>query len=205
MLRVHRIPFSTNVERVALAAAHKGLEVEWVDHDPADRSAVRALSGQDQVPVAELDGEVVVDSMRIVERLERLVPDPPLYPRCAAQRARVELFVEWFNEVWKGPPNAIEAEERRPEPDRRRVAALSARLRGWLDLFEGLLAGGDHLVGDAFTAADVCAFPFLKYAAGRDPSDEEPFHRILAEHQPLGTDHPRLRAWIARVDARPRA
>jgi hypothetical protein len=24
VLRVHRIPFSTNVERVALAAAHKG-------------------------------------------------------------------------------------------------------------------------------------------------------------------------------------
>ena len=36
-MRVHRIPFSTNVERVALAAAHKGLAIEWVDHDPGDR------------------------------------------------------------------------------------------------------------------------------------------------------------------------
>lgn len=99
MLRVHRIPFSTNVERVALAAAHKGLAVEWVDHDHADRSEVRALSGQDLVPVAELDGEVVVDSMRIVERLEALAPDPPLYPEDPAARARVDVFVEWFNEV----------------------------------------------------------------------------------------------------------
>ena len=41
-LRVYRIPFSTNVERVALAAGHKGLEVEWVDVDPHDRSAVEA-------------------------------------------------------------------------------------------------------------------------------------------------------------------
>ena len=93
-LRVHRIPFSTNVERVALAAGHKGLEVEWVDHDPRDRSAVRALSGQDLVPVAELDGEVVVDSMRIVERIERLAPEPPLYPRDPAGRARVQVFVD---------------------------------------------------------------------------------------------------------------
>ena len=27
-LRLYRIPFSTNVERVALALAHKGVEVE---------------------------------------------------------------------------------------------------------------------------------------------------------------------------------
>jgi maleylpyruvate isomerase len=131
MLRVHRIPFSTNVERVALAAAHRGLAVEWVAHDPADRSAIRALSGQDLVPVAELDGgEVLVDSTRILARLEILVPDPPLYARDAAAHARVEVFVEWFNEVWKGPPNAIEAEERRPDPDTARIAALSARVRG---------------------------------------------------------------------------
>jgi hypothetical protein len=43
---VHRIPFSTNVERVALAAAHKGIAVDWVDHDAADRSAITELSGQ---------------------------------------------------------------------------------------------------------------------------------------------------------------
>src|SRR5919199_3004239 len=104
MLRVHRIPFSTNVERVALAAGHKGLEVEWIDHDPADRSAIRALSGQDLVPVAEIDGEVVFDSMRIVERIEALAPDPPLYPHDLAQRGAVDVFIEWFNEVWKRPP-----------------------------------------------------------------------------------------------------
>jgi hypothetical protein len=40
------------------------LGVDWVDHDPADRSAIRALSGQDLVPVMELDGEVVSDSFR---------------------------------------------------------------------------------------------------------------------------------------------
>ena len=36
VLRVHRIPFSTNVERVALAAGHKGVPVTWVDHDAAE-------------------------------------------------------------------------------------------------------------------------------------------------------------------------
>ena len=51
----------------------------------------------------------------------------------------------------------------------------------------------------------VCAFPFLKYALLQDSQDTETFHRVLGEYQPLGDGHPRLRAWIARVDALPRA
>ena len=203
-LRVHRIPFSTNVERVALAAGHKGLEVEWVDHDAADRSAIVALSGQELVPVAEIGGDVVFDSMRIVERIEELAPDPPLYPADSAHRAGVFVFVEWFNEVWKVPPNLIAAEEEKPAPDGAMIEALGARMRGWLDVFENLLDGSEHLLGE-FGAADVCAFPFLKYALLREPDDDELFHRVLEDHMALGDEHPRLRDWIARVDQRPRA
>jgi glutathione S-transferase len=205
VLRVHRIPFSTNVERVALAAAHKDVEVSWVDHDPADRSAIAALSGQELVPVAEFSGEVVVDSMAIVERLEELVPEPSLYPADEAARAAAEVFVTWFDEVWKAPPNeladALDAGSAEPG----KVAELAALLQARLDVFEHLLAGGDFLFGDAVSVADVCAFPFLRYALVHDPTDTETFHRVLSEHQVLGEDHPRLRAWIERMDALPRA
>jgi glutathione S-transferase len=116
----------------------------------------------------------------------------------------MDIFIEWFNEVWKAPPNAIEAELAREWPDLERVAALSTRLRNWLDVFENLLHGRDHLLSDEFSAADCIAFPFLKFATIRDPRDDEAFHVILEQHQPLGTRHPRLAAWIERVDARPR-
>jgi maleylpyruvate isomerase len=205
VLRVHRIPFSTNVERVALAAAHKNLEVVWVDHSPEDRSAIRALSGQDLVPVAELEGEVVVDSMEIVERLEVLAPDPPLYPADPAARAEMDVFVSWFNGVWKVPPNQLAEELDGPDPDSSRVVELGGVISARLQLFEDLLSGRDFLLGDRLSAADVCAFPFLKYALLHDPEDTETFHRVLMEHQPLGDSHPRLRAWIERVDAMPRA
>jgi glutathione S-transferase len=205
MLRVHRIPFSTNVERVALAAGHKGLEIDWVDHEAADRSAIVALSGQELVPVAELDGEVVVDSMRIVERIEELAPDPPLYPSDPSARGVVDVFVEWFNEVWKVPPNRIADEECQAVPDRDLIARLGVRMTGWLALFEDLLDGRDHLLSDEFGAADVCAFPFLKYALLREPDDDEVFHRVLEEHMRLGDGYARVQGWIARVDERPRA
>jgi glutathione S-transferase len=197
---VHRIPFSTNVERVALAAAHKDIVVDWVDHDPADRSAIRALSRQDFVPVAELDGQVIVDSPVILRELERRVPDPPLWPAEPARRAEADVFVDWFNRVWKVAPNRMA-----DEPGALEQAAWAAELRGSLDRFEALLTGRDFLLGDRFGIADVIAFPFLKYAASIEPDDPDPFHHVLAEHLALGEGYARLRGWIARCDGLPRA
>jgi glutathione S-transferase len=211
MLRLYRAPFSTNVERVALALAHKGIEVESVEISYADRSPVVEVSGQPLVPVLVDGDRVIPDSTRILRHLEERWPDPPLFPRDPARRAELDVFLEWFNEVWKLPPNAIEEELRRDQPDRDRISALSARMRGWLDLFEEMLDGRDHLFGD-FSAADCAAFPFLKFAKLRDPADDELFHRILEDNlRPDGagqegpSGHPRLSAWIDRVNERPRA
>ncbi len=204
-MRLFRIPFSTNVERVALALAHKGLEAESVWIDPADRSEVERVSGQPLVPVLE-DGAVVVsDSAVILEHLERRFPEPALYPRAAARRAEVQVFIDWFNRVWKGPPNEIAAERGKPSPDRARIEELGQQMAAWLDVFEALLVGREYLMGE-FSAADCAAFPFLKYAAGLRPADDdELFHVILERYQPLGDAHPNLEAWIRRVDERPRA
>ncbi len=116
-MRLYRIPFSTNVERVALALAYKGLQAEPVEIDPNNRSPVVAASGQELVPVLDDDGRIVFDSTRILEYLEERYPDPPLYPREPARRAECVLLVDWFNRVWKSAPNAIEAELRQVNPD----------------------------------------------------------------------------------------
>jgi glutathione S-transferase len=192
-ITLYRAPFSTNVERVSLALAYKGLEVESVEIDYADRSAVVAVSGQGLVPVIVDDGHVVNDSLAILRYLERRNPDPPLF----APGAILDVFMEWFDAVWKVPPNAIA-----DEPDGPDVEAHAARMDGWLDTFERLLEGRDHLLGD-FSAADCVAFPFLKYARPEPPPDDDPFHHVLAERQSL-EGRANLAAWIERVDARPR-
>jgi glutathione S-transferase len=203
-MRTYRIPFSTNVERVALALGHKGLETEWVDVDPRDRSPVEEISGQPLVPVLVDDRGVHADSTAIIAYLEERYPDRPLYPRDEPGRTEVTLFVDWFNRVWKRPPNEIQAELGKPAPDQARIAELRAELAGSLDHFERLLAGRDYLYGE-FSVADCAAFPFLKYALLFDPADDEPFHRILVENLALDGRHARVAEWIARVDAHPRA
>lgn len=204
-LRVYRIPFSTNVERVALALAHKGLEVDSVLVDPADRSEVVRVSGQELVPVL-VDGDtVVVDSTAILEHLEERFPEPRLYPLDTARRAELRLFIDWFNRVWKRPPNLIVAEERKPAPDRARITELAERIADALPIFEDMLTGRDYLFGDALSAADVAVFPFLKYATLWQEGDPDRFHEVLRETQRLDGRFPRLEAWIARIDALPRA
>jgi glutathione S-transferase len=191
---------------VALALAYKGLEAESVVIDYDDRSEVERVSGQGLVPVLVDDGTVVADSMEIVRYLERRNPDPPLYPAEPARREETLVFIDWFNEVWKVAPNAIDDELAGPEPDHGRIEELAAHMAGALDRFERMLTGRDHLMDDEFSAADCAAFPFVKYAAlERDPADDELFHRVLGEYQLLGDDHPRLEDWIRRVDERPRA
>jgi len=205
-LKFYRFPRSTNCERVALALAHKGLVPESVLVDPQDRSPVRQVSGQDLVPVLVFDdGEVAFDSMEVVRRLDERHPERPLYPPDAARRAEMLVFIEWFNRVWKRPPNEIAEELEKGAPDRERIDRLGKAMAQALDLFEAMLGGRDYLMGDRFSAAECCAFPFVKYGALGDGGSAYTFHQVLARYQPIGERHPRLRGWIRRVDAHPRA
>jgi glutathione S-transferase len=195
-VRVYRIPFSTNVERVALALGHKRVEVEWVDVDPDDRSPVVNASGQELVPVLIADdGQVLTDSPRILRWIEEAYPEPPLLPADPHDRAGMEVFCDWFNRVWKRPPNLIAEGHGAPE--------LVAELEGSMGVFEALLHDRDYLF-DGFSLADVTAFPFVKYALGLGDDDDDEFHRILHRHLPL-PGHPRVAEWIRRVDMHPRA
>ena len=203
-VRLYRAEWSTNCERVGLALAHKGIEAQSILIEYSNRAPVEAISGQGLVPVIEDAGEVINDSVAILRHLDRRTADPPLFPAEPSHRAGVDIFVEWFENVYKAPPNAIEAELGRDDPDGALVERLGAEMRARLDLFEGLLAGGDFLLGE-LGAGDFVAYPFLKYAAGRDPADDELFHVILDDHQPLGDSHPRLAAWIERMASLPRA
>jgi len=204
VITLYRAEWSTNVERVALALAHKGLQVESVVIDYADRGLVEAVSGQALVPVIDDDGTVVYDALAILRHLEVRHPEPALFPADPARRAELDVFCEWFERVWKVAPNAIEAELERASPAAERIASLSGLMDERLDRFERMLHDHDHLFGD-LSAADFYAFPFLKYARSRDPADDELFHRVLDGHQSLGPGRARLTQWIERIDAHPRA
>jgi glutathione S-transferase len=205
VIRVWLIPFSTNVERVSLAFAHKGVAVEAIEVDPDDRSEVVRVSHQELVPVADFDGEIVADSSAILRKLEELHPDPPLWPRERARRAEMDVFIDWFDRVWKVAPNAIAEAIEGGAPDQFTIDAHATDMAAALEAFDALLDERPYLFGHELSAADCIVFPFLKYAAMRDPADDELFHRVLEDYQQLDAAHAGITAWIERVNAHPRA
>ncbi len=67
-------PFSW---RIRYAIAHKGIPVEFRTVRFADVETIRALSGQDKVPIVVDDGQVIYDSWNIAVHLETRFPDRP--------------------------------------------------------------------------------------------------------------------------------
>jgi len=56
------------------------------------------LTRNTQTPALELDGEIVPDSTRILERLEALRPEPALYPADPAARRRAVELEDFFDD-----------------------------------------------------------------------------------------------------------
>jgi glutathione S-transferase len=194
-VRAWRIPYSTNCERLSLAAGVTGVPVEWIDVDAYDRSPVVEVSGQARVPVAELDGEIVVGSLEIIGQIA-----PGLWPTEPRARAQVDVFLQWFERVWLHPIVILWADNM----DEARLARAGARLERSADTFEALLDGCDFLFG-TLTVADVAAYPFLKYATDEaNPEDDYEIHHLMRRHQSID-GRPRLAAWIERVSALPHA
>lgn len=193
MLRLWGFRYSTNADRVVLALEHKGLAYEEVAIDPADRSAVEELTGQALVPVVEWDGEVLWDSPRILAEIERRQPDSPLFPADPAERAQAEIFLDWFNRVWKLAPNALAAGG--PDP------ALEAEMDEHTARLEALLSDGREYLLGGFGIVDVTAWPFLRYATDDDPEDTDPFHEVLRRRVRF-EGRPALAAWEERMAAR---
>jgi maleylpyruvate isomerase len=200
--RLYAIPFSTNVERVRLAAHAKGIPLDDVLVDPSDRSSVVDVSGQELVPVLVADSEVVADSRAILLYLEERWPEPPLYPADPARREELLTFADWFDLVWKVAPNRLAALVDDGAGQSDEAIRLASSMHDSLDRFEALLTGRDFLFG-SFGAADCLAFPFLRYAIhGCDPDDAETFHHVLADALRIDGGHPLLEAWIRRVAER---
>ena len=151
--------------------------------------------------VLETDhGEVLVDSMRIVAWLENLRPAPPLWPADPRRRAEVDVFLEWFDRVWKVPPNAIEAELCAPEPNHARIAELGGADARLARVVRGPARRTRPPDGRGASASPTSRRPVpqvRRHPPGRRRRAVPP---ILIEHLPVAGRLRRLEAWIARVE-----
>ncbi len=90
-LTLHVLPPSHPCKTVEAALALKGLEYERVVLEPGRHNEEMVAiygDGRHTVPGMLVDDEPVHGSRSILDRLEALVPDPPLYPDSISDRVR---------------------------------------------------------------------------------------------------------------------
>lgn len=99
-VRLYTIPGSHPGMAIQLMLRHKGIEFRRTDLLPViSKAAVRLLGfPRTSVPAAKIDGRRVQGSIEISHELDRLQPDPPLYPGDEAHRLEVEA-IERFCDV----------------------------------------------------------------------------------------------------------
>ncbi|HLO21088.1 MAG TPA: maleylacetoacetate isomerase [Sphingomicrobium sp.] len=161
---------SSAAYRVRIALNLKGVEYEsrQVDlRDDAQKSAeYRALNPQGLVPMLEIDGHRLTQSLAIINYLDIRYPVPPLIPAAAAERAHVVAMamtvacdIHPLNNLRVLKYLKNELGHSQEEVDRWYVHWI----REGLPALEAMAKpkAGKFLFGDAPTGADVCLVPQL--------------------------------------------
>ncbi len=181
---------SSSAWRVRTALAFKGLEVEHVPVHLVKgggqqfSSEFVAKNPMAEVPVLELDdGQLLTQSVAILEYLEEAHPSPALLPREPLLRARVRTLVQIVNSGIQPLQNRVVMSEL----ERGGIVADDwARhfIKRGLTAFEQQVArsGGAFSVGDAPSFADIYLVPQL-FNARRFSMPLEEFPTLLRIEQ----------------------
>ncbi len=107
--RLYTIPGSHPGVAVQLMLARKGIPFKRTDLFPVvSRAVVRGLGFPGPtVPALKLDGRKLQGSRTIARELDRLQPEPPLFPSDPAQRAAVEEAERFGDEELQHPVRQI--------------------------------------------------------------------------------------------------
>jgi maleylpyruvate isomerase len=168
--------------RWALALKKVAYDSVLIDVELGDQHTILAPKNpMHQVPTLELDdGQLLTESVAIIEWLEDTYPDPALLPRGPLERARVRELVQIINSGVQPLQNTIVRKAISSEPGEQRAWVNRWIGRG-LSAYESHVGGhaGRFSLGDRLTMADLYLVPQVRNAL-RHGSDISACTRVLA-------------------------
>jgi maleylacetoacetate isomerase len=176
---------SSAAYRVRIALNFKGLPYEMVpihltkDGGRQHTPEFRAINPQARVPALELPGgEVLTQSLAIIEYLEDIHPEPPLLPADALGRAKSRAIAQLIA-CDIHPLNNLIALQYLKRQLKHEQPDIDTWYRHWITVgfaaLEKSLTPGPYACGSQVTLADVCLVPQVANARRFNvPLDEFP-------------------------------
>lgn len=186
------------VRKVRVALAEKGIPYE---HDPMVPFGVspeyKRKHPLGKIPLLEVDGRPIPDSSAICAYLEKIQPQPALYPSDPFEHARAIWFEEFADAgLLAGAVHFFQQRVlqplffKKPGDEALVEKAASETLPPLFDYLEQELGGNDYLVGNRFTIGDLSVGSILvNYRHGKG--------------EVSASRWPKLAAYLERVLGRP--
>jgi maleylacetoacetate isomerase len=174
--------------RVRIALNLKGLDYETVpvhlvkDGGRNRRPEFRAVNPQMRIPALVVPGgEVLIQSLAIIEYLDETHPEPALLPKDPAARAQARALAQIIA-CDIHPLNNVGALRYLKRELHQEQSAIDAWYHHWViegfEAFEALAQPGPYACGNKVTVADLCLVPQV-YNARRLKVPLEKFPKIV--------------------------
>lgn len=189
----------TRIARLALAekqVPHALCEVEIFGPDGVPPAHL-ARHPFGRIPAFDHDGFMLYETGAITRYADEAFDGPALQPREPAQRARMNQIIGLLDAyayrplVWGVFVQRVRLPlqgQASDDDEVRRSLAVADTVLGELERWPG---DGEHLCGATLTLADLHAYPMLRCFS------------LAAEGDAALQRHPRLLAWLARMQSRP--
>uniref|UniRef100_A0A914XQ32 Glutathione S-transferase omega n=1 Tax=Plectus sambesii TaxID=2011161 RepID=A0A914XQ32_9BILA len=190
-IRLYNMRFCPYAERAVLYFAKKNVSVEVINVNLVDKPKwYLERNPLGKVPTIEHDGKIIYESAVVAEYLDDIFPDSSVLPKDPYLRAHQKILVERLSAISGAFYGLLRATADNQE-------AGIANLKKALDTAESLLT--DNFYGGKSSGyADMLVWPHLERV------EVLPLIRPdLHLDKLLGTDYPKLTAYIARMKELP--
>jgi glutathione S-transferase len=187
---------STYVRSARMAFAEKGIACALETHPPQSPE-ILALNPFGRMPTYRCGEFTLYETSAIMRHLDETMPGPALMPKDPVARAKAEQWISALN--CYGYPAIVRnyvlqyVFPRGPDgkPDRATIDAALPEIRKVFAAVDRAIDGGDFLVGDEITLADILLLPMAEYA------------KAMPEGKELMASFPNLRRATDRLAERP--
>jgi glutathione S-transferase len=182
MLKLYGFDVSNYYNMIKLAMALKGIEYEAVTTYPNQTPEYLAISPTGKVPALQTEQGVLVETNVILEYLDEIAPQSPLYPTEPFARAKVKELVKLIELYIELPARRCHTEAfwGVPVDENTKKEVKRALFNG----AQSLARAADFapfIAGDTLTAADIMFLYSMDLAA---PVAKKLFDVDLYEHAP---------------------